>query len=112
MVTVPEKTSDLASDRKAYGAYWLAAREKLAQLPPKPSRSAAPARSADELLASARASRDRFLGAHASAVYDELTAQRSRFLRLDELCRRAAQAFPGLVPIDQGLRTEGRGWAT
>src|SRR5712664_3542942 len=108
MVTALEKTSDLASDRKAYGGYWLAAREKLSQLPPKPHRSAAQARSADELLASARAARDRFLGAHAAAVYDELTARRSRFVRLDELCRRAAEAFPGLVPTEKELEAEGR----
>jgi thioesterase DpgC len=108
MVTAPEKTSDLASDRKAYGAYWLAAREKLSQLPPKPRRSVAQARSADELLASARLSRDRFLEAHAAAVYDELTARRTRFVRLDALCRRAAEAFPGLVPTEKELEAEGR----
>src|SRR5215213_4911652 len=91
MVTVdptdaPALTSELASDRKAYSAYWLAAREK----------------------GSVRASRDRFLGAHAAAVYDELTARRTRFVRVDELCRRAAEAFPGLVPTEKELEAEGR----
>jgi thioesterase DpgC len=113
MVTVettdaPAVTSDLASDRKAYGAHWLAAREKLSRLPPKPRRDAAEARIAGDVLALARASRDRFLGAHAAAVYDELTARRTRFVRLDELCRRAAEAFPGLVPMEKDLESEGR----
>jgi thioesterase DpgC len=113
MVTVettgaPGLTSDLASDRKAYSAYWMAVREQVAQLPPKPRRDGAQGRAAADLLGSARASRDRFLGAHAAAVYDELTARRTRFVRLDELCRRAAEAFPGLVPTDKELEAEGR----
>jgi thioesterase DpgC len=102
----PAVTSDLASDRKAYGAHWLATRKKLSQLPPKPHRDPAQARIAEKALAAARASRDRFLGAHAAAVYDELTAGRTRFVRLDELCRRAAEAFPGLVPTDKDLEQE------
>jgi thioesterase DpgC len=108
MVTAPERTSDLVSDRKAYGAYWLAARERLSQLPPKPRRSAAEARAAADLLGTARAARDRFLAVHAAAIYDELTARRTRFVRLDELCRRAAEAFPGLVPTEKELEAEGR----
>jgi thioesterase DpgC len=44
--------------------------------------------------------------AHARAVYDALTARRSRFLRLDELCRRAAKEFPGLVPGERELARE------
>ncbi|HEX5477002.1 MAG TPA: enoyl-CoA hydratase/isomerase family protein, partial [Burkholderiales bacterium] len=44
--------------------------------------------------------------AHAGAIYGELTAGCSRFLRLDELCRRAAAAYPGLVPSDQELKPE------
>jgi thioesterase DpgC len=108
MVTAPERTSDLVSDRKAYGAYWLAARERLSQLPPKPRRSAAEARAAADLLGTARAARDRVLAVHAAAIYDELTARRTRFVRLDELCRRAAEAFPGLVPTEKELEAEGR----
>jgi thioesterase DpgC len=32
------------------------------------------------------------------AAYDALTAGRTRFLRVDELCRLAAERFPGLLP--------------
>jgi thioesterase DpgC len=39
-------------------------------------------------------------------VYDRLTGSRSRFLRVDELCRLAAQAFPGLLPAEQDLAQE------
>ena len=55
-----------------------------------------------------REARERFLRAHARAVYDSLTAGRSRFLRLDELCRRAAAEFPGLVPSAAALESEAR----
>jgi thioesterase DpgC len=42
------------------------------------------------------------------AVYDELTAGRTRFLRVDELCRRAAAVAPGLVPSPEELEAEAR----
>lgn len=55
-----------------------------------------------------RESRLRFLRTEARAVYDSLTAGRRRFLRLDELCRRAAARFPGLLPSEVALRAEAR----
>ncbi|MDQ5850396.1 MAG: enoyl-CoA hydratase/isomerase family protein [Pseudomonadota bacterium] len=42
------------------------------------------------------------------ALYDELTAGRTRFLRVDELCRRAADAHPGLLPTRGQLEAEAR----
>jgi thioesterase DpgC len=40
------------------------------------------------------------------AAYDALTAGRTRFVRVDELCRLAAERFPGLVPGAKGLQAE------
>ncbi len=40
------------------------------------------------------------------AAYDALTAGRTRFVRLDELCRLAAERFPGLVPGARELAAE------
>jgi thioesterase DpgC len=77
-----------------------------ARLPAKPKRTAADAARAQEILSQTRDSRTRFMRAHARAVYDALTARRSRFLRLDELCRRAAKEFPGLVPGARELARE------
>ncbi|MGH3739442.1 MAG: (3,5-dihydroxyphenyl)acetyl-CoA 1,2-dioxygenase DpgC, partial [Micromonosporaceae bacterium] len=54
----------------------------------------------------ARALRAAFLDRHADAVYDELTAGRTRELRLDALCRAAATAFPGLLPTDPQLAAD------
>jgi thioesterase DpgC len=42
------------------------------------------------------------------AAYDALTAGRTRFVRVDELCRLAAERFPGLVPGAQELAAEAR----
>lgn len=75
-------------------------------MPSKGRRSAAESAAADAILSAARAARVRFLRRHAVSVYGALTAQRSQFLRLDELCRRAAIEFPGLVPAASELKTE------
>jgi thioesterase DpgC len=53
-----------------------------------------------------RAVRDQYLAEHAAAIYDYLTEGKRAFLRADELCRRAAEAFPGLVPSREELEAE------
>ncbi|POM24960.1 Carnitinyl-CoA dehydratase [Actinomadura rubteroloni] len=72
-----------------------------------------PARRAPEQRAAAaaaheeaRALRTRFLAAHADDVYAELTADRTRYLRIEELVEAAAAAFPGLVPDAVRLKEE------
>jgi thioesterase DpgC len=42
------------------------------------------------------------------AAYDALTAGRTRFVRVDQLCRLAAERFPGLVPGARELEAEAR----
>jgi thioesterase DpgC len=42
------------------------------------------------------------------AAYDALTGGRTRFVRVDELCRLAAERFPGLVPGARELEAEAR----
>jgi thioesterase DpgC len=54
----------------------------------------------------ARQSRVRFLHEHADAVYDALTGNRSRFVRIKELVETAARQFPGLVPTAQAIAAE------
>ena len=55
---------------------------------------------------SERAARERYLRAHAIDIYDRVTESRRHFLRADELCRRAAAAFPELLPSDAELAAE------
>lgn len=104
----PAHTADLASDRDAYCAFWLRSGEWLSRLPSKAARDAAQSAAAEAIQTLARASRDRFLRAHAAGVYDELTAGRSSFLRLDALCARASADFPGLVPAARELEADAR----
>ena len=104
--TAPSVTASLAADRARFGKYWARSAAMLARLPAKPKRTAAEAARAQEIFAQARDSRAGFMRAHARAVYDALTARRSRFLRLDELCRRAAKEFPGVVPGARELERE------
>jgi thioesterase DpgC len=102
----PAATASLAADRKRFGAFWARGAAHLARLPAKRKRSTEQAACAKEILAQGRESRERFMRAHARAVYDALTAKQSKFLRLDELCRRAAKEFPGLVPGERELERD------
>ena len=101
-----ERAIDLAGDRERYGQLWRCCEDLLQHLPPKPKRNEVEAAAADAILISARAHRERFLGAHGAALYDQLTRNRSRFLRLDALVAEAAQAVPGLTPRREQLAVE------
>ena len=39
-------------------------------------------------------------------IYEQITAGRTRFLRVDELCRRVAEVFPGVLPDASALAAE------
>ncbi len=95
-------------DGDRYGAFWGRAADLLARLPAKVRRSEAEAAAAASILARARASRERFLIAHAATVYDALTQNQSRFLRLEELAFAAAELAPGLTPTRQQMAEEDR----
>ncbi len=96
----------LAADKKTFGRTWARSAQALAKLPGKPGRSASQQAKAEEILADSRASRATFMRQHARAVYDALTRKRTEFVRVDELCARAARAFPGLVPDAKALARE------
>jgi thioesterase DpgC len=93
----------LTADRQSFAKRWARAAQALARLPQKPKRSAAEQAAAAGILAEARASRAEFMRRHALGVYDSLTKKRTEFVRVDELCARAAKAFPGLVPDAKAL---------
>lgn len=104
--TSPALSGDLKADAAACGQYWRRLDEALGRLPPKARRSTEEATAAGEIVQAGRQARDRFLRVHARAVYDALTHHRTKFVRVDELCRAAATAFPGLVPDDAALARE------
>jgi thioesterase DpgC len=104
----PAHTTELATDKAGFGHFWQRAAELLARLPAKPKRNAGEAAAAAEVLDLARASRTLFMRAHALKVYDSLTSDRNKFVRVDELCERAAREYPGLVPDARALERESR----
>jgi len=101
--TAPARTTELATDKAGFGHFWQRSGELLARLPAKPKRNAEEAAAATEILALARDSRTRFMRAHARGIYETLTSARSKFVRVDELCVRAAREYPGLVPDAKAL---------
>jgi thioesterase DpgC len=86
---------------------FLAAGQGFLQRLPKGARGSAAERAAREsvfgLMNDARAG---FLRRHASHLYDDLTAGRTRFLRLGDLLATAAGRIPGLVPSTGELAAE------
>jgi thioesterase DpgC len=94
----PTKTAGFAADRNKFGAFWKTSSRLLARIPPKKQRSVDQAASADIIRHVAIESRSLFLRAHADAIYDALTARRTKFVRLEKLMVAAAKLVPGLAP--------------
>ncbi len=103
----PRTVGDLARDRVAYGAFWRLTDQTIGRLPRKAERDDAAARAARMLVERGREARERFLAAHVAPVYAELTGNRARFVRVEDLVLAAADAFPGLVPSRAQLAAEG-----
>ena len=102
----PGEAADFAADRERFAAYWLASARLLGRLPHKPRRNAREHAAAALVQDKARNARVSFLRRHGDAVYDAVTQQRSRFVRVEELVIRAADVVPGLVPTQQELAAE------
>ena len=92
LAAAPNGTGDYHGDRRRYAQFWKMSAALIGRLPPKVKRSHSEADAAQSLLAAARDKRERFLAAHCAALYDELTQQRSRFVRLEDLVFAAADA--------------------
>jgi thioesterase DpgC len=101
-----QQTTEFEADRAGYSGFFHHCDDLLQRLPQKPKRNDAEAAAAATLLTSAREHRERFLAAHAQALYDRLTRNRSLFLRVDALVTEAASAVPGLTPTREQLAGE------
>ena len=102
----PRDTADFEGDCSRYSRYWESAAFRLGKLPPKPNRNAEEAQTAEAVKREARAARSRFLAAHAGAVYDRLTRNRTRFVRVEDLVYEAAALVPGLAPTRPQVAAE------
>ena len=102
----PPRTGDYFVDRPRYSRYWQLGSALLLRLPRKAARSVAEAAAAHVLLEVARGEREHFLAAHCETLYDELTRQRSRFVRLEQLVFATAAVVPGLTPTAAELAAQ------
>jgi len=97
---------DFERDSSHSSQFWISAQQLLDTLPSKSQRNTLESSAVELIFKAARAHRDAFLSLHSSTLYDELTHQRTRFLRLDELLSQAALKLPGLVPSESLLGKE------
>jgi len=104
--TMQPATADYHSDCRRYSAFWRRSSDLLHRLPRKPKRSDAEAAAAAAILAATREHRERFLAAHAATLYDTLTRDRARLIRLETLVFEAAAAVPGLTPPPDEIAAE------
>jgi thioesterase DpgC len=103
---IPAGIGDFEADCARYSKFWRLTGDLLAQLPARPRRNAQELQAADELKNAARQARKRFAQAHAPAIYDELTLNRSHFVRVEQLVYAAAALVPGLTPTREQVAAE------
>ncbi|QEL22894.1 enoyl-CoA hydratase/isomerase family protein [Bosea sp. F3-2] len=94
----PQLGKAFDQDVATHSAWWQQGLDLLSKLPAKPKRSQTEQKLAEAILDASRKKRTDFLAAHGIAVYDRLTASRSRHARVEELAYSAAALVPGLVP--------------
>jgi len=104
--TPPDLTGDLAADAVALASFAAAHEDVLAGVPPEPGRDPGARQVTASSVAAVRTLRREFLARHADAVYDTLTANRTRRVRLPELVFAAAERYPGLTPTRERLATD------
>jgi thioesterase DpgC len=106
LAAAPRDAGDFAGDCTRYSRFWESSTALLARLPAKPARDAQQAEAAEQIKQIAREARTRFLRAHVEAVYDRLTHNRSRFIRVEQLVYDAAVLVPGLTPTRAQVEAE------
>jgi thioesterase DpgC len=106
IAAAPKRTGDYYVDRPRYTRFWQLCGDLIGRLPRKPARSPAEAGAAQSILTAARDQREHFLAAHCEVLYDELTRQRTRFIRLEDLVFAAADAVAGLTPTKAQVAAE------
>ena len=104
-IPVPDG-GDFEFDGPRFTAYWRHLAGKLAQLPPKPQRDDKTYAEAEALKQAARDARFAFLRRYAISIYDRLTANRTKFVRIERLVYDAADLVPGLAPTRAEVAAE------
>jgi len=102
----PKDTGAYGIDCARYTEFWTRGDALLSRLPERKARNQTESAAAEFLLNGGRAARERFLAAHATHIYDLLTAKRTRHVRTGELCVAVAELVPGLTPSRDRLAAE------
>jgi thioesterase DpgC len=102
----PDGTGNFAADSQRYSRFWTTSVRLAGRLPPRARRNDKEGAAAGAIVGRVRASRLRFLRAHADALYDALTGNKSRFVRIERLVLDAAHRLPGLAPTAQEIAAE------
>ena len=100
-------TGRFERDAAATCAYLQAGERLVARLPTRATRSEAEQDAAATILGALHAARERFLRVHAERVHATVGGDsRTRPLRIEELCARVAERFPGLAPTAAQVAAE------
>lgn len=104
--SAPKIRTSFAADSAACQKFWRATAKLRAGLPARAKCTADQAKALHVIQTRARELRERFLAAHAEAVYGKLTNNGRNFVRVEPLVTGAAKLVPGLVPGDKELAAD------
>ena len=104
IAAVPRRNAE--DEQRTYSEFWRISSGLIHRLPYRPRRNDAEVAAANLILSTARAQRERFLSRHVDSLYNKLTRDRSRFVRLEDLVFDAAAAVPGLTPTAAQVAAE------
>jgi (3,5-dihydroxyphenyl)acetyl-CoA 1,2-dioxygenase len=102
----PKPTGCYPQDRHHFSDYWLRSTHLLSRLPPANRRTECEQAAGARIVEAARRTRRQFLRDHVERLYNALTADGTRHIRVEELVMAVADAVPGLVPGRQDLAAE------
>ena len=98
--------SSLAADSASAAKYFETAAAALKSLGAPAARGDNARKDAQQIKIRWRAALENFLRRHVGEIYDSLTSDRSKTLRVCELLYAVADRFPGLLPTRQGIEAE------
>ncbi len=101
-----EAAASMSEDALRLGRVCRQGRELLARLPAKSKRNAREKAAGQALVQLLADAAWRFFRAYRMPIYDTLTRQRTRFLRVEELAWEAADLLPGILPTHAELARE------
>lgn len=102
----PVFNSTLDDDAASARDYLASVEKRVEVYGPAGTRSADARKSVAALMQEAHNVRDAFFARHATAMYEILTANRSKYPRVVELVYAAAEKFPGLLPSRREIDEE------